>query len=87
MKKNMVKAALYILVGFVGAFAGISFIAFLYFSSTFLPVYVAGEYILGRQILRYLLYVIALMWTIASISLTNYGIEYLGRKHQHRRRA
>lgn len=40
----------------------------MYFSSTFVPVYVNGEYVLANQILRYVLYtilIIVIVYTMA----------------------
>ena len=33
-------------------------VLYMYFSATFLPIYVGGEYVVGNQILRYVLYLI-----------------------------
>ena len=44
-----------LIVGFMFSVAGV---IFMYFSSTFVPVYVNGEYIIANQLLRYVLYIV-----------------------------
>ena len=41
---------------------------YMYFSATFLPIYVGGEYILGNRLLRYLLYAILAIVAIVDVS-------------------
>lgn len=79
MNNNM-KAALYVLVGIIVGLAAMATGVFMYFSTTFIPVYVGSTYVIGNQLLRYLLYGVLFAILIASIKLTEYGIKYISKK-------
>lgn len=77
MRKNNVKATIYTVLGIAIAIAAVVGIAFLYFSGTVLPVYIAGSYILKNQIKRYVLYATLVIVIIAAVKVADYGAKYL----------
>ena len=79
MSNNM-KAALYVLVGIIVGLAAMATGVFMYFSATFIPVYVGSTYVIGNQLLRYLLYGVLFTILVASIKLTEYGVKYISKK-------
>ena len=80
MKKNMVKATVYVVEGIMLSLFSIRGIFFLYFSNTFLPVYVGKTYVIGNQILRYVLYITLAAVVVLSVKLADYGRKYLIKK-------
>lgn len=86
MKKNTIKAVAYVIGGMTGI--SMTFLAMLnmYFSSTFLPIYVKGTYVLGNQVLRYEIYAVLLVIGLLSVVLTDYGMNYLNKKSRKNRR-
>lgn len=75
--RNTTKAVLYVFIGVVASIALIMGGVYLFLSGTFLPVYVGGTYVIGNQILRYILYAVLLVGIILSAKLADYGISYL----------
>lgn len=85
--KNMVKAILYTAIGFLLSLAAVTGIVKLYFSGTFLPVYVGNTYVVGNQIVRYEIYALLAIVVFLSCGLIRYGINFLTRKiHKNKRR-
>lgn len=80
MKKNIIKAVLYIVGGFAIALLAILGMIAMFLSSTFLPVYVGASYVIVNRILRYALYAILLVVIILSICLADYGMKFLIKK-------
>lgn len=83
-KRNIIKAIIYVIVGTVLTFVSGLFALLMYFSNTFLPVYVGSTYVVGNQLLRYLLYVVLGVIFVASIALIEYAIKYLSKKVKRR---
>ena len=77
---NNSKAVIYTILGSVICLASLIGMGTMYFSSTFLPVWVGNTYVLGNQIVRYELYLILLVFIILSVKLTDYGMKYLIKK-------
>lgn len=77
MRNNIKKAVVYIITGAIIFIASLIGGVFLFLSGKFLPVYVGGTYVIGNQILRYILYVVLLVGIILSAKLADYGISYL----------
>ena len=87
MKKNDIKATIYAVGGMTVSFSALVGMIFLYFSSTFLPVYVGNTYVVGNQIVRYELYAVLFVVTILAAILAAYGINFLNKKfHKNERR-
>ena len=90
MKKNIInsiKAMAFVVVGCAGSFLSMIAIVYLYFSTTFLPVYIGKTYVIGNQLTRYALYVILAGVVILSVKLTEYGACFLIKKfHKLKRR-
>jgi uncharacterized membrane protein len=87
--KNIIKATLYVLIGTVGIIGALVFVGYSFFSSTFIPVYVGSTYVLANQLVRYMLYFIALVVIMFSYVLAGYGLDYLIKKfksHSKKRR-
>lgn len=75
--RNTTKAVVYIITGAIIFIASLIGVVFLFLSGTFLPVYVGKTYVIGNQILRYILYAVLLVGIILSAKLADYGISYL----------
>ena len=87
MRKNDIKAVIYAIVGIVTSMASFLGMICMYFSGTFLPVYVNDTYVVGNQIVRYELYAVLLVVGILTAILAAYGINFLSKKsHKNRRR-
>ena len=85
--KDDIKAMVYVGIGITVAILSVSGIVSMYFSRTFLPVYVGNVYVIGNQILRYVLYAMLAVITILSAKLADYGTKFLIKKfHKIRRR-
>jgi uncharacterized membrane protein len=87
--KNIIKATLYVLIGTVGIIGALVFVGYSFFSTKFIPVYVGNTYVLGNQLVRYLLYFIAIIIIMFSYVMANYGLEFLIKKfksHSKKRR-
>lgn len=84
MKKNIFKAIIYVIVGIVLTLVSGLSALLMYFSNTFLPVYVGSTYVVGNQLLRYLLYIVLVVIFVASIALIEYAIKYLSKKVKRR---
>lgn len=84
--KNMLRAIGYSMLGFIVSFAGLLGMVYMYLSNTFLPVYIKGTYVIGNRILRYELYAILFVISMASLKLSLDGIEYLIKKFQRNKR-
>ena len=78
--KNIIKAAVYVVLGTIGTIGSIIGIVSMYFSNTFLPVYIKDTYVIGNQIVRYELYLILFVAIILSVKLAEYGIKFLIKK-------
>ena len=77
--KNYVLATIYTIVGFIGALAAAGFGVYLYYS-TILPVRIAGTYVVGNRILRYVLYVGCIVMLVGAVWLCDYGSTFLTKK-------
>lgn len=75
--KNNSKAMAYVVIGIVGFFLGWLGMMVMYISSDFLPVYVGKTYVIGNQILRYILYILLIFEMALSARLADYGIKFL----------
>lgn len=75
--RNTTKAVLYVFIGVFTSIALLIGVVYLLLSGTFLPVYVGKTYVIGNQILRYILYAVLLVGIILSAKLADYGISYL----------
>lgn len=75
--RNTTKAVLYVFIGVFTSIALLIGVVYLLLSGTFLPVYVGKTYVIGNQILRYLLYAVLFIGIILSAKLADYGISYL----------
>lgn len=85
--KNNIKATAYVVIGFFGATLATIGIIYMYFSSTFLPVYIGSTYVIGNQVLRYMLYAVLAGFVILFCKLACYGIKFLIKKfHKIKRR-
>ena len=74
MKKIMATVTMFLaMVGMV----------YMYFSSTFVPVYVNGQYILVNQLMRYALYVVLVVTIVYCFA---YAISGPSKKHKKRPR-
>lgn len=82
-KRNL--AVFYVIVAVVGSIAAALAAVAMFFSGTFLPVYVAGEYVLKNQLVRYLLYAGLGVCFFYSQKLLEYGYSYLERKSMKRK--
>ena len=80
-----VVAVTYIYLGIAFTVGAVTLIFMMYLSGTFLPVYVGKSYILGNQILRYMLYGLLGAIIFFSAKLAKYGAQYLIRKFQRRK--
>lgn len=75
MRKS-IKAVAYVVGGFT--VSGLSFLGILYmYFSTILPVYVGSTYVVGNQILRYMIYALLTGIGFLSVWVTSYGMKYL----------
>lgn len=83
-KRNIIKAIIYVIGGTVLTFASGFLAMLMYLSNTFLPVYVGSTYVVGNQLLRYLLYLVLAVIFVASIALVEYAIKYLSKKVKRR---
>ncbi len=86
MRKNDIKALGYVVTGIITTILSTLAIAKMWLSTTFIPVYVGKNYILGRQLLRYFLYGVLFVIAIASLYLVSYGAEFLIKRLQRRLR-
>lgn len=77
--KNNVLAVIYTIIGFVGMMAAAGFGVYLYYS-TILPVRIAGTYVVGNRILRYVLYAGCIVMLAGAAWLCDYGSSYLTKK-------
>lgn len=85
--KNNIKAMVYVVVGITVATLSVFGIASMYFSETFVPVYVGNVYVISNQIVRYGIYAMLAVITILSAKLADYGTKYLIKRfHKIRRR-
>lgn len=82
--KNTIKATIYIIAGATVSVATTLLIVAMYTSSTFLPVYIAGKYVLGNQIIRYTLYAILIAVDFAGINLFLYAMGFLVKRFRRR---
>ncbi len=77
--KNNVLAISYTIIGFIGMMAATGFGVYLYYS-TILPVRIAGTYVVGNRILRYVLYAGCIVMLAGAAWLCDYGSSYLTKK-------
>lgn len=77
---NTSKALIYTVVGVVGILINFVFAVWLWFSGTFLPVYIEGNFILGNRIFRLFLYLVIFVLLIQMFRLTAYGYNFLIKK-------
>lgn len=77
--KNNVLAISYTIIGFIGMMAATGFGVYLYYS-TILPVRIAGTYVIGNRILRYVLYAGCIVMLAGAAWLCDYGSSYLTKK-------
>lgn len=77
--KNNVLAVIYTIIGFVGMMAAAGFGVYLYYS-TILPVRIAGTYVIGNRILRYVLYAGCIVMLAGAAWLCDYGSTFLTKK-------
>lgn len=84
--KNNLKAVSYVVIG--GIICVLSVIGFveMCFSETFIPTYVAGKFMLGNLILRCALSIGLVVIFILSAKLASYGMKFLIKRYQKRRR-
>lgn len=75
--KNRIKAAIYVIQGIIIVPLSVLAVVLMYYSSTFLPVYIDNTYVLSNQVLRYTLYAALVIVALISAWLCNYGTEYL----------
>jgi len=75
--KNRIKATIYMLQGIIIVPLSIFAVVYMYFSTSFLPVYVDNTYVLSTQILRYVIYAGVILVALFSVWLCSYGAEYL----------
>lgn len=80
MKKNYIKATIYSIGGFIIMILSMLGIEFMFFSGSFLPVYVKGTYVIGNQVLRWEIYLALLMMIIAGLKVCTYGIDFFIKK-------
>lgn len=80
MNKNIMKAAIYTVIGVAIVIAALVGIPAMYFSKTFIPVYISGKYVLGNQIVRYIIYLILFALVVLGIKLAAYGLDFLIKK-------
>ena len=85
MRKN-IETVVYKVLGFVIAGAAMLAMVLMYFSSTFLPVYIGKTYVIGNQILRYALYILLAVITYNAFMLATYGKRFLIKKFHKKRR-
>jgi len=85
--KNSIKAMAFVVIGMAGAVASLLGMAAMYFSTTFLPVYVGTVYVIGNQLIRYALYAMLAVIFVISVRLAEYGSSFLIKKfHKTKRR-
>ena len=77
--KNNVLAISYTIIGFIGMMAATGFGVYLYYS-TILPVRIAGTYVVGNRILRYVLYAGCIVMLAGAAWLCDYWSSYLTKK-------
>lgn len=77
-------AICYVIVGVAMMAAALVLGVLMFLSGTFLPVYIAGTYVVGNQIVRYVLYILLAVILFFSAKLANYGAMYLTRKLRRR---
>lgn len=77
---NTIKALIYTVVGIVGILINFVFAIRLWFSGTFLPVYIGRNFILGNRVLRLFLYFVIFVLLIQMFRLTAYGYNFLNKK-------
>lgn len=70
-------AICYVIVGVAMMVAALLLGVLMFFSRTFLPVYIAGTYVVGNQIVRYMLYILLAVILFFSAKLADYGATYL----------
>lgn len=83
MKRNITKSLIamaYVVIGGAGALLSMTAIAYMYFSTVFLPVYIGNTYVIGNQLIRYGLYAILAIIVILSVKLAGYGLNFLIKK-------
>ncbi|NLC87223.1 MAG: hypothetical protein GX682_00335 [Clostridiaceae bacterium] len=80
--RNIILAITYLVVGIVGTMASGMGICSMWLSGKFLPVYISGIYVVGNQVLRYLLYAIMFAAIIVFVMCGNYGYSYLSKKRK-----
>lgn len=84
--KNIIKAAVYMVIGWLVAIVSMIGMAYMHFSSKFMPVYVGNTYVLVNRIIRYALYIILIILVILGVKIAVYGFNYLSKRIQKRRR-
>lgn len=85
--KRRILALVFMLVCFVIAEASFLGIALMWTSSTFIPIYVWGEYVLANQIVRYLVYIVlAIICFVALKGTIYYSYKMTTAKPKRRRR-
>ena len=78
MKRSKKKlAVLYVVVGFIICSTAVILAGMMWLSSSFLPIYVGGEFVLGNRILRYAIYAFLGFVAYHTGKLALDGIEYL----------
>lgn len=77
MRKRTLVAIFIVVVGVVFMATAILLGVRMYFSGTFLPVYIAGTYVVGNQIVRYMLYILLAVIFLFSARLAEIGANYL----------
>ena len=84
--KKKAMAVCYVIVGAVVFMFCIIAIAAMWFSGTFLPVYIAGKFVLKNRILRSVLYVVLIAIAIVAASAVVSADYYLTKQRRHRKR-
>lgn len=74
--RNTIMAAMFIIGGIVIALLTIYLAAGMWLSGTFLPVYIAGQYVIGNQIVRYMLYFLLFAVFVLAVMLILNGCNY-----------
>lgn len=77
MNKNIVKAVTYSVLGIIVVIGAVSFLLFLRFTGSFLPVYIGGKYIMKNRIIRLILYIVTPLTIPLGYMLSEYGTKFL----------
>ncbi len=77
MRKTTAIALLYVIVGMVLFVATIATATYMWCTTNILPVYIAGNYVVGNQILRYEIYLVCAIVFFISICFIEAGARYI----------